>query len=342
VSPIVYPRNFSNWLPKTGLFSAVSSAFVLGVQPKFESDPNEESAALRAILLTLNQSVISGEIPTVPPVQGDHPSEIVTVTGLVHAGLLISLLAAFVAMFGKQWLNRYLRNAGGSMIERCGDRQRNYDGLNRWPFHLFVESLPIMLQIALLLLACGLCRYMWSINTSIAVVLIVFTVSGVLFYLGIIIAGTCSYECPFQTPASASLSNLWEKVGPDITVALRLTFASGAALYNYIHWSLMLSVLRRLWGIIQCQMLRVLLRLPRIKIPYHFHSSSLPVVQLTPQERTPWSAPLYSIWENIQCKVLRLALRLPQTPPPQIIPDTTLNTLRDTSAGDVRCVSWIL
>ena len=72
----------------------------------------------------------------------------------------MSLLAAFVAMLGKQWLNRYLRHAGGSMIERCGDRQRKFDGLNKWPFRLFIESLPIMLQIALVLLTCGLSRYM--------------------------------------------------------------------------------------------------------------------------------------------------------------------------------------
>ena len=64
----------------------------------------------------------------------------------------MSLLAAFVAMLGKQWLNRYLRRAGGSMIERCGDRQRKCDGLQIWLFRLFIESLPVMLQIALLLL----------------------------------------------------------------------------------------------------------------------------------------------------------------------------------------------
>ena len=72
----------------------------------------------------------------------------------MYASLLISLLAAFVAMLGKQWLNRYLRHAGGSTIERCGDRQRKCDGLKKWPFHLFVESLPVLLQVALLLLAC--------------------------------------------------------------------------------------------------------------------------------------------------------------------------------------------
>ena len=67
------------------------------------------------------------------------------------------------------------------MVERCGDRQRKFDGLEKWPFRLFVESLPIMLQIALLLLASGLSRYMWSVNTSVAGVVISFTALGVLF-----------------------------------------------------------------------------------------------------------------------------------------------------------------
>ena len=49
----------------------------------------------------------------------------------MYANLLISLLAAFVAMLGKQWLNRYLRNSGGLVIERCGDRQRKCDGLEK-------------------------------------------------------------------------------------------------------------------------------------------------------------------------------------------------------------------
>ena len=120
----------------------------------------------------------------------------------------MSLLAAFVAMLGKQWLNRYLRHTGGSVVERCGDRQRKFDGLGKWPFRLFIESLPIMLQIALLLLACGLSRYMWSVNASVARVIISFTVLGLLFYIGIVVAGTSSYECPFQTPASIGLRHL--------------------------------------------------------------------------------------------------------------------------------------
>ena len=111
-------------------------------------------------------------------------------------------------MLGKQWVNRYLRHTGGSMIERCGDRQRKFDGLDKWRFHLFIESLPIMLQIALFLLACGLSRYMWSINTSVASVVITFTVSGWSFYILIVVAGISSYDCPLQTPPSAALRYL--------------------------------------------------------------------------------------------------------------------------------------
>ena len=130
----------------------------------------------------------------------------------MYASLMISLLAAFVAMLGKQWLNRYLRNSGGSMIERCGDRQRKFNGLKRWPLHFFVESLPVMLQAALLFLACGLCRHMWSINTPVACTLISLTGAGVVFYIGVVIAGMSSYACPFQTPASTALRGPWKKV----------------------------------------------------------------------------------------------------------------------------------
>ena len=127
---------------------------------------------------------------------------------LLYASLLLSLFAAFVAMLGKQWLDRYRRHTGGSTIERCGDRQRKFDGLERWSFRLFIEILPIILQIALILLACGLSRYIWSINMSVARLVISFTFLGLLFYIEIFIAGISSYECPFQTPISMVLRQI--------------------------------------------------------------------------------------------------------------------------------------
>ena len=235
-------------LCQAGLFSAVSSAFVIDVHSNLQPDPNQQSAALlRAILLTLNQSAIPGESPTVPATQGGPASEIVTTTCLMYASLLISLLAAFIAMLGKQWLNRYLRHSGGSMIERCGDRQRKCDGLEKWPLHFFVESLPVMLKVALLLLACGLCRNMWSVNTSVACTLIGLTGLGAAFFMGIVIAGTSSYACPFQTPASATLRGPWKRVRREV-------FSSGGYLKRVV------------WRIVRMskQSIRSLLRHPSL------------------------------------------------------------------------------
>ena len=74
-----------------------------------------------------------------------------------------------------------------------------------------------MLQVALLLLECGLCKHMWSINAYVARTLVSFTGLGVVFYVAIVIAGTSSYACPFQTPASIGLRDPWKKVRHGIT-----------------------------------------------------------------------------------------------------------------------------
>ena len=182
---------------------------MIDIQTKLGPDPSDTTAAyLRAILLTLNHSAVLSELPTPPTAWSGPAQEIVLATNLLYASLLITLLAAFVAMLGKQWLNRYLRDIGGSISERCGDRQRKRNGVNKWPFEMFIDSLPMMLQVALLLLAVGLTRYMWAINASVARTLLGLTAFGMAFFILIVVAGTSSYECPFQTPVSLALRAL--------------------------------------------------------------------------------------------------------------------------------------
>ena len=295
-------RQPSHLFLQAGLFSAVCSAFVIEIYQKLQLDPNDQSAALlRAILLTLNNSAIPGESPTVPPIQQVPPSEIVTVTGLLYASLLMSLLAAFVAMLGKQWLVRYRRHAGGSMIERCGDRQRKYDGLQKWPFRFFIDSLPVMLQVSLLLLACALCRYMASINTPIAYLLIALTSLGLLFYIGIVVAGASSYECPFQMPGSALLRNSWTKVGPHLfSIVLPIISAVESAILSYAA-AIRLPLanahrrLRSLLERVQLGILHIALFLPPMGLSIRRPSRNLPLPMTlevlhphNPQETVPW------------------------------------------------------
>ena len=125
----------------------------------------------------------------------------VQVQQILYASLAASLLSAFLAMLGKQWLNRYASiDMRGSAIERNQNRQRKLDGIIAWYFEHVLECLPLMLQIALLLLGCALSLYLWEINTAVASVVVGVTSFGMLFYLFIIAAGVTSDGCPYQTP----------------------------------------------------------------------------------------------------------------------------------------------
>ena len=191
------------------MFSAVASAFIIEVKSQLQPDPNEETAALlRVLIYKVDNTTFGGDIPTVPQWSGP-PHMIVQVQAMLFASLAVSLFSAFLAMLGKQWLNQYASvDMRGSAIERSQNRQRKLDGIITWYFDHVMQSLPLMLQIGLLLLACGLSQYLWKINTTVASVILGVTSFGVLFYLFIVVAGAVYVSCPYQTPGAHILRHI--------------------------------------------------------------------------------------------------------------------------------------
>ena len=185
------------------MFSAVASAFIIQVDSQLQPDPNEDTAALlRVLIYKIDNTSFGDDVPTLPQWSGP-PHTMVQVQTILFASLTISLFSAFLAMLGKQWLNRY-ESTGmrGSAIERSHSRQRKLGGIVGWYFDNVMESLPLMLQAGLLLLGCALSRYLWEIDITIASVVLGVTSFGLIFYLFIVIAGTVSESCPYQTPAA--------------------------------------------------------------------------------------------------------------------------------------------
>ena len=184
----------------------MTSAFIIEVNSQLQPDPNEETAALLRVLIhKVDNTTFGSDVPSIPQWVGP-PHMIVQVQAILFASLAASLFSAFLAMLGKQWVNRYASvDMRGSAIERSQNRQRKLDGVVSWYFDLVMESLPLMLQAALLLLGLALSRYLWEINTTVASVVLGFTSAGVLFFLFIVIAGACSVSCPYQTPGAQLL-----------------------------------------------------------------------------------------------------------------------------------------
>ena len=160
------------------------------------------TAAYMQILIHAVNDSLFPDVDPAAAVWTGPPPEIVTVQSLLYASVATSLFAAFLAMLGKQWVNRYLRNRGGSAADKSRDRQRKLDGLQKWRFHLAIEGLPVMLQLALLLLWCALSQYLWAISRTVAGVIIAVAVLGVSLYVFLTLAATLHYDCPYQTPPS--------------------------------------------------------------------------------------------------------------------------------------------
>ena len=159
------------------------------------------AAYMRILIHNMNNSIFPDADPN-PTTWTNPPSEIVTVQSLLYTSLATSLFSAFLAMLGKQWVNRYLRNRGGSAADKSRARQRKLDGLQEWHFHLAIESVPVMLQLALLLLGCALSRYLWTISHTVAGVIIAVMLLGVTSYVFLTLAAILHYSCPYQTPPS--------------------------------------------------------------------------------------------------------------------------------------------
>ena len=184
----------------------MTSAFIIEVNSQLQPDPNEETAALlRVLIYKVDNTTFGDDVPSIP--QWTGPTHmIVQVQAILFASLATSLFAAFLAMLGKQWVNRYASiDMRGSAIERSQNRQWKQDGIVSWYFDYVMESLPLMLQAALLLLGFALSRYLWEISTTVASVVLAFTSAGVLFFLFFVIAGATSVSCPYQTPGAQVL-----------------------------------------------------------------------------------------------------------------------------------------
>jgi len=64
--------------------------------------------------------------------------------------------------------NQYLPNCGGSIADKSPDRRQKQGGFEKWDSQLAIEGLPGILRLALLLLGCALLPNLWTIDHTVA------------------------------------------------------------------------------------------------------------------------------------------------------------------------------
>ncbi|KAK6977673.1 hypothetical protein R3P38DRAFT_2581199, partial [Favolaschia claudopus] len=177
-----------------GLFSAVASAFIIQIQPEFETTPS--------CLTVIAQS-------------------------LLYISLGSTLLAALLAVLGKQWLMYYSAAGERGTVEARGlERQRKLNGLEKWRFELVMQAFPLLLQFGLFLFASALSVYLWRIHYVLAGIVLGITAGGTATYFTLLVSGIFFKDSPFQTP----LAPFFRAIGSYVfTKSVR---SQGRALYE--------------------------------------------------------------------------------------------------------------
>ncbi|KAF7345613.1 hypothetical protein MVEN_01580300 [Mycena venus] len=209
-----YSTDLDTSLIFAGLFSAVDSAFIIQIQPEFQTIDQDP------LLITL------------------------VAQSLLFISLGSTLLAALLAVLGKQWLMYYSAAGERGTLETRGlERQRKLDGLRKWKFDTVMQMFPLLLQFALFLFAAALSVYLRKIHHVLAFIVLGLTSIGTVAYISLLVSAAISQDSPFQTPLAPVVAqlipmSLWYKWKYLVILKLRdLLGHVHSAFSPYIHHS---------------------------------------------------------------------------------------------------------
>lgn len=113
---------------------------------------------------------------------------------------------------GKQSLSHFQHFGHGTVDGRGRQRPRKLIALYAWHSNAVLGSLPVLLQLSLLLFGVALSANLWTEQHIVACVIIGTTAFGTVFYALIVVAALISDVCPFQVPASKRLCSIGQRV----------------------------------------------------------------------------------------------------------------------------------
>ena len=125
------------------------------------------TASLRALIRELSITALGKDLPPLPQSPWtSHPRALAQVRVICIASFVTSVLAAFLAMFTKQWL-KYFKTADTRDLttERGQDRRRKLGGINAWYLDTVMRSSSSMLLASMLLFCFAFSRHLWAIGS---------------------------------------------------------------------------------------------------------------------------------------------------------------------------------
>ncbi|KAF8649582.1 hypothetical protein AX16_005673 [Volvariella volvacea WC 439] len=193
----------------SGLFSAVVTSFIIESYKNLQPDPEDR---LADIMITISAQLAassdgSGNVPAYSPIDHDHfePRSInVWMNGLWLSSLTFSLITAVFATLLREWARAYRQSIAHHQIpyKRGTIRAYLFAGLEKWKMAEVIDLVPALIHITLILFLAGLTLFLWDLNESLAIMVLVITGGSSVAY-GLFSIGTLAfYDFPYHTPLS--------------------------------------------------------------------------------------------------------------------------------------------
>jgi len=210
---------------QAGLLAATVTAFIIDSYKNLREDPVSKSNwLLEQVLLEIrnaNTGNATDNSPLSTP-QTFTPSALnIRLNLFWFMSLSLSLATVLIGILCSQWLREYQRYTRLPPMEGISVRQLRYDGLMAWKVPNILLSLPVLLQLSLILFFLGLLDLLWNLNYIVAS--FVTTVAGlaILFVVVATFLPSCQRyfgadhrtpRCPYKSPQAWAVHRLIARV----------------------------------------------------------------------------------------------------------------------------------
>ncbi|KDR84283.1 hypothetical protein GALMADRAFT_237028 [Galerina marginata CBS 339.88] len=200
------------------LFIAILTAFIIDTSKNFQRDPGDITNDL---LVAIYTQLTNNSAPVVDPqsffnVDTEQFNSAIFQNSLLFASLAISILISVLASLTKLWLLRYSRkvSAPGPPYKRAMRRHEAFRGIWAWKLHNIVESLPVMVTLAVILFGIFIHADILKDQRGVAFAVGIILGLGLVFLLMTSIIGAFIPASPFQSSFSDLIRNMY-RIFPD-------------------------------------------------------------------------------------------------------------------------------
>ncbi|VDC05021.1 unnamed protein product [Peniophora sp. CBMAI 1063] len=225
----------------TGLFAATVAAFIIESYKLLSPDPSDRTNALLEQLFIAMANTSSNSPVIVPATEPFSVPISATITNSFwFSSLLISLICAMLSTLVQEWSRNYVQDINRHTVlhESLRDRAFNHIyirmGVDRYGMDQFVSWIVALVQLAVVLFACGLVVFLFSINSAVAAVSSAVLGTSLVIYVFVSLLPLSDRSCPYRTPVSYIMAFLYYVGFWCMFMILRIPWDAGSDFRNIL------------------------------------------------------------------------------------------------------------